>query len=128
MSRIDLRDVIELIQSYDPPTNPHVYNLNFIAALQGKVQKLKNTETKKSHRFHNKRWRREDNSLLMQLYGEGHSISAISTQLGRATRSTQFQLSKMLICESRTLTWEGMAAKYKRTPDEIHRDIDTLHV
>ena len=131
MDNMNLADLTQLIDSYSPPSddaNMHIYNMNFIAALQGKVLRLKHVESRKVHFCHNKRWRVEVEISLMRMYGEGSSLAEMSRRLGRARRPIQFHVSKMLIDESRRLTYEGLAAKYKKTANQIQQDIDTLHI
>ena len=89
--------------------------------------RLKNEVKRASAPMHGKHWSKKEEAQMMRLYKLEHDIECVADKLGRASRSVQYRISKILIEEQRFTTVTGLAQKYKRTEREIVDAIDTLH-
>jgi len=121
---LDISRLQQIVEAYsERPCDDTV----LITALHGEFMRLKNQVKRASAPQHGKPWTAEEEAHMMHMYMKEHDVKLVATALGRAPRSVQYRISKILIEEQRVTTITGLALKYQRTEREIVDAIDTLH-
>lgn len=119
----NIRKQLKLLTVYEPKTSIAYFN-----KVMGMAQKQKHLKSCMLYPNHGRHWTPEDDAKLLEMYSiAGTSIIDMAKEVGRTLKATKWQLSGLLIKETKASSYEAVAQKYNRTLEEIKNDIDTLH-
>jgi hypothetical protein len=118
----DLDQVLSSHMTKDPVRNIEVL-VKCISFLQSK----KHSVSKSLYENHGRRWTSDENKEILSMFRDSEDMNTMVQKLKRSPRSIQYQMSRLLLQDTRNIDIADAAVKYNKTPEQIMRAMDTLH-